>query len=173
VLVIAGLVFSHYLADLRADEREGSSAINLRVPPPLAAAGVVAVLVTGLVTSGSPRRERLRRLDAERLGDLQAISRQVTSWARDRRRLPESLAVLAADPESPPLRVRDPITSQPYEYRTMDSLRYELCATFETVDSLTSAQGPGESSTFWRHGPGRVCYVLEISPFRELRPLPR
>jgi uncharacterized protein DUF5671 len=169
VLVIAGVVFSHYLADLRADEKEGASGLLLRVPPRLAAAGVVAVLVFGLVAGGSPRRERVRRLDAQRLEDLQAISRQVTIWAHDRRRLPESLEALAADPAAPPLHLRDPVTRNAYEYRSIDSLHYELCAAFEAADSLTSAMGLNESSSFWKHGAGRVCYMMEAPSLGERR----
>ena len=169
VLGISGVVFSHYLADLRAEERGAAPALAPRLPPRVAAAGVVAVLALGLLTAGSPRRERLRRLDAERVGDLQAIARQMRSWTVERRRLPESLEALAADPASPPLRLRDPATRRPYEYRTLDSLHYELCAAFDTVDSLTSDAGPGQSSTFWKHDVGRACYLLEVPPEREAR----
>jgi hypothetical protein len=164
VLAISGMVFSHYLADLRADEREGSGRSLPRVPPWLAAALVAAVLGVGLVMSGSPIRERQRRLDAERVSDLQAISSHVTSWTREHRRLPASLDELAADPTASNMRFRDPLTGRPYEYRPLGGRAYELCGVFDTADSADtdSRDRPGGPSRFWAHGPGRGCYRLEV-----------
>ena len=170
VLVIAGIVFMHYLADLRLEEREGGGARGLRVPPRAVAAGTLAVLVLGLVTSGSPQRERLRRLDEARLQDLRAITQEMSSWTRKGRPLPASLGALAADPDSPALHLRDPVTQRPYEYRLLDPQHYELCATFMTVDSLGTAGAPGEAAGFWKHPAGRTCYTLEASAGRRSAP---
>ncbi len=52
----------------------------------------------------------------------------------------------------------DPVTHEPYRYRVVDSLRFELCATFVSADSV----GPFEdrANEFWRHGPGRHCFTF-------------
>ncbi len=169
VFAIAGVVFSHYLGELRRDEREGlAPAGELRVSPRLVAAVVALVIVAGLVASGSPRRERLRQLDAQRIEDLQRISRKVTAWSFDHQRLPQSLEELRADPEAVGMRFHDPVTRSLYEYRVQDSLSYELCATFVTADSLAPSGDPAEASHFWKHAPERTCFRLTI-PARNLR----
>ena len=47
-----------------------------------------------------------------------------------------------------------------FEYRTLDSLRYELCAEFQTDDA--GARPAPEGAEFWRHGIGRRCFQFEI-----------
>jgi hypothetical protein len=163
VFAIAGAVFGHYLAELRSDEREGG--VPGRGSPWLARVAVVAVaatIVLGLVAAGSPRRARLRSLDAQRAGNLKAIWEQLNRDRLDGRPLPNSLAELAARPGAPALEsFRDPVTHEFYGYRAVDSLTVELCASFATEDSLT-ATGGGESSLFWKHGPGRKCFTLPL-----------
>jgi hypothetical protein len=55
----------------------------------------------------------------------------------------------------------DPVTHDRYAYSVLDSVRYELCATFDSADSL----GPDDSrvNPFWRHGSGRACFTFEVS----------
>jgi hypothetical protein len=166
VLVIAGIVFLHYLADLRGEEREAAGATRARVPPRAVAAATLAVLVLGLVTAGSPRLERLRRLDELRLEDLRAIRQGIGNWTQKGRALPASLGALATDPDSPVLRLRDPETQKPYDYRLIDDRHYELCATFATADSLGNAGHPGEAAGFWKHPVDRTCYTLEATSGR-------
>ena len=170
VLLIAGIVFMHYLADLRLEERESAGAKSARVPPRAVAVATLAVLALGLSTAGSPYRERLRRLDESWLQDLRAITQEIGNWTRKGRPLPPSLGVLASDPDSPSLRLRDPVTQKPYDYRLIDARHYELCATFVTVDSLGNEGGPGEAAGFWKHPAERTCYALEASAGR--RPSP-
>src|SRR5688572_26871342 len=89
VFAIAGTVFGHYLGELRRDERDG--AVTHRVPPRAAAAAVALVLVTGLILSGSPVRERRIQLDAQRIDDLRSVSRAVNLYVHERGGLPPSL----------------------------------------------------------------------------------
>jgi hypothetical protein len=59
---------------------------------------------------------------------------------------------------------RDPATGAPYGYRALDSLRYELCATFDSADSLAGRYDePGRSPEFWKHGAGTHCYTLRVT----------
>lgn len=161
VLAIAGITFSHYLGELRRDEREGAAPTRtLRAPPRLVAAVVLLVLVAGLVAGGSPRRERQRRLDVGRIEDLQSLNRRVDTWVSGHGSLPASLEDLAGDPSATGQRFRDPVTGAWYGYRVLDSLRYELCADFAAADSVTSSSD--ETAVFWRHSAGRTCYALRV-----------
>ena len=175
VFLIAGTVFSHYLGELRRDEREGSApaAPLWRLPPPVVAAAVIVATVAGLLGSGSPGRARARELDAQRLEDLHSIERSVSQWAWDHRRLPATLEEVMASPTVTGVRFRDPVAGTPYEYRLLDSLRYELCATFDAPDSLSPRGDPGGTSAFWKHYRGRTCYTLDVPVYTLTHDAPR
>jgi hypothetical protein len=169
VFAIAGTVFGYYLGDLRQDEREeGAPPARPSRLARVAVALTVVVIAAGLVFSGSPRRERLRQLDARRVDNLRSISNEVDAYARDFGNLPRSLDELFQRPRQPgrgPL--RDPVTGRPYEYRTLDSLRYELCAEFATADSIAGSAGSyesGEPDAFWKHDAGRACFTVRVPP---------
>jgi hypothetical protein len=163
VLAIAGTIFGHYLADLRGEERDG--AVRRRRATGLAGLTIVAVVaavVAGLVTAGSPRQARLHTLDAERVSDLRSIVDQLGRVRAGHLPPPATLEELAALPAAPPEETfRDPETHGYYGYRVVDSVTVELCARFATADS---SPGPGkdESALFWRHPRGRHCFTVRL-----------
>jgi len=163
VFAIAGTVFGHYLADLRREEREGE--VKPARPGLLARAAVVAVLVVvvaGFLSAGSPRRQRLRVLDAQRVGELKNIAAELERYASDNGRLPGALTDLLGPTAIRTLSLRDPVTKAPYGYRTLDSLSYELCASFDSADSLTGPPPYGEVSEYWKHPAGGKCFVAHV-----------
>jgi hypothetical protein len=163
VFLIAAAVFGHYLGDLRREERStGPPARGVRLGARLSATAVLAVMVAGLVLSGSPRAERLRQLDAQRVDALQSITGYVQSYHALRHHLPDSLAMLLDVPiAANALALRDPASGEPYGYRMLDSLAYELCAEFQTDGARGGSRLP--SADFWRHGPGRKCFRIEVA----------
>jgi hypothetical protein len=161
VFTIAGAVFGHYLSALRREERDVTATPPwARLGARLAGAAVVAVIVAGLFASGPPARQRGRQLDDIRVRDLQEIAAAVSAQRREYGTLPTGLDKLLHQP--PPLGVNeilDPETQLAYEYRTLDSLTYELCAVFANAD--TSRQDQRERGVrSWRHGSGRHCFRL-------------
>ena len=165
VFVIAGAVFGHYLADLRHEEREGTArGAGAGLLARAAVVAVLGVVVLGLAFSGSPRRERLRVLDGRRVADLEAITAAVEERVTDYGRLPARLADLMGPTTGGLRSLRDPVTHRPYAYRTLDSLSYELCATFATADSLTGPDAWSPPSEFWKHPAGRACFVVHVPP---------
>jgi hypothetical protein len=163
VFLIAGAVFGWYLGDLRRDD--ATAAAPSRGRRALAAgviAVVLAVLAGGLVVSGSPRRERVRALDEQRVEHLQRIWSQLEVERKDGNALPASLDELAARPDRAWLVVRDPATGEPYGYRVVDSVTVELCAVFDGADSLAGPAEVRRVSPFWRHDAGRWCYTLPL-----------
>ena len=153
------------------------------------AMAVVAAVAFGLALLGSPAQERERRIDARRVADLHGIAAASNLYWSRHSRLPASLDDLTA---APGLRVntRDPVSSETYEYQALDSMRYEVCATFDGESSA----GPGEPNTvppvvqmscqgchaaarirvddpvtghinhrdLWTHGIGRQCFQLQV-----------
>jgi len=164
VFLIAGVIFVHYLADLRREEERMQ--LGPARPSWLArfgGAATLATLVIGLFLAGSPGAERLRKIDSKRVDDLARISSSITDYYRERRSLPASLDDLLDLPSVQPGGVSDPVTGLPYGYRTVDSTTYELTATFDAPDSMT---GPAREFVrhppFWRHGAGPRTYTLTI-----------
>ncbi len=160
VAAIAGWLFTHYMGGLRRDEDD---APRVRTPSWLArAAGVLVVVVTviGLWLAGSPAVARKQLLDQRRLRELQELSNSVNEHHRARGRLPESLPALRRGGPRPGMVLQDPVSREPYGYQVLDSVRYELCASFDAADSL----GPFGSAPdpFWRHDAGRWCFTFEV-----------
>jgi uncharacterized protein DUF5671 len=166
VFLISGVIFAHYLSDLRREEDRAP----LRPAAPswlarVAGAAILGTLIGGLALVGSPRQERMRKLDAERVGDLTRISWAIRGYYQEHRALPDSLGVITGLPSSEGIRAEDPVRGEPYGYRIVDSTTYELVADFETADSTAEPMGePAPEPRFWRHGAGRRTYTLTIPP---------
>lgn len=116
---------------------------------------VVAAIGYGLYVAGSPSEARLRRLDERRVQDLRSL-RSLTDayWAREGR-LPTSLQELRSTDTAG---FRDPVSGEPYRYRTTSDSTYELCARF---DRPAENGRLGPLIAFWRHGQGEHCYPLK------------
>lgn len=159
VFVIAGLVFGHYLLGLRRDESEGAA----EPPRPgvlgrIGAIATVLVLVAGLANVGSPSRSRGRTLDGRRIEALSGLAAQIESHAAREHRLPVSLDELKLDPR--PDRwpaTADPYTGEPYGFAVVDSVTYQLTATFDTADTLFEDHRP--IAREWRHAAGPVTFT--------------
>lgn len=157
VAAIAGTVFGYYLSDLRLEETK-SIADDRGWKGGIAAAAVVAIVAAtsgGLVMIGSPSEERLRRLDARRIRDLQEIEQAVSVYYGRYQRLPVSLAELSGE-AGMVFATRDP-ASLAYEYRSVDGRNYEICANFERQSSRSPQYG---AASFWSHGQGRQCFQI-------------
>jgi len=128
---------------------------------------VIAVVILGFVSVGSPKQQRARRLDQQRANDLQQLTYTLDNFYATKKTLPDSLQELKNVPEVSVSSSLDPATGQPYEYRKLAADKYELCATFETVVSSTasgiSKSGyTGPFDRFWDHPAGRSCFELFV-----------
>jgi len=166
VAAIGGWLFMHYMGGLRRDEapapKRGAPSQLARV----AGALVVAVALLAMWLAGSPAKARRQELDQRRVRELSAISGQIETEFLGRGRFPGALDELVRGRPSAGLSLADPVTHEPYEYAVLDSVRYQLCAKFDTPDSL----GPyGQAvDPFWRHGTGRHCFTFEARRPRAL-----
>jgi hypothetical protein len=161
VFAIAGIVFGHYLGDLRREEAE---APGPAAPGVLARVGAVAALLTivaGLWFAGSPQQERRRSLDERRIGDLNLLAQAIDAYARENRVLPATLDQVVDFRFSQVRSVRDPETGALYDYIGLDSLRYQLCATFELPDTASTIEYD-RGSRFWSHSAGRQCFTITV-----------
>ena len=123
----------------------------------------------GLYLSGSPSQERARKLDAQRVNDLQQITYAVDQYWAQKSSLPETLDELRSTRDIYLNNVRDPETAQPYEYHRADADSYQVCANFTTAFQNdmnappTSMPYPmNTGSTFWNHPIGIHCFDVDV-----------
>ena len=92
---------------------------------------VFAAIVWSFMVMGSPMKQRLLRLDDRRVSDLQNIQWQVINYWQQKEKLPASLNDLK-DPLSGFTLPVDPEfeKGKVYEYKKLEKLKFELCATF-------------------------------------------
>lgn len=132
---------------------------------------VGAILVVGLYFAGSPQRARNLRLDDRRVSDLQSLQNQIVWHWQTKKSLPSTVSQLA---ESQPgfVSPTDPETKLAYEYRVIDALKFELCATF-TLATPENSYNQGYpyysypqqyvvGAVDWKHEAGRVCFTRTI-----------
>jgi Domain of unknown function (DUF5671) len=163
---IAGGVFFFYLWNLKIDEK-GSGAMGAS---PRTLLGVIfgtataAAVAGGFLMVGSPGEARLKRLDDQRVKDLQWISSVVNSYRTRTGTLPASLDAVHTQGawRMPP---HDPETGHTYEYRVLVDNRYELCATFDRGSD--EEHGLWSRDVFWAHTSGRQCFRVDVPDVRK------
>lgn len=148
------------------------------------ASGILLITLAGVVVgffyAGSPAEERLRRIDMQRVSDLQTLQSEVVSYWQAKEKLPGNLAELTDDIRGYGI-PNDPETGTPYEYRAMGALAFELCAAFaRESEGMMAGETPmriakpyyGGIAENWDHEMGRHCFARTIDP-DIYRPLPR
>lgn len=118
-------------------------------------AAVVAAVVAGLWSIGSPGEQRLRRFDERRVSDLTQLSQAVYRYHGDQHALPGNASDLVNGRRLSRLPL-DPSTEEPYEYRVNGERQFELCAVFDRSSRSE------EAKDFWYHGAGRRCYEFDV-----------
>lgn len=167
VLVVAGLVFGFYFQDIRdriSKSKEKVWAVGT-------AAILLVSIVLGFAVIGSPRTQRILRLDEQKITDLQNIQWQVINYWQVNGFIPNEMPNLPNDPQNSDLyEYRD----TGYEYRKTGDLSFELCAGFNREKSVPQNQRMvGEGPYFkggmnqndnWDHPAGWYCFPREIDP---------
>tara|TARA_Y100000588_G_scaffold12165_1_gene13218 strand:- start:1093 stop:1524 length:432 start_codon:yes stop_codon:yes gene_type:complete len=123
-------------------------------------ASVITVIVAvgvGLFILGSPAEERARRVDDRRVEDLQGIVAATDLYWTRHARLPVSLDELTSEP-GVRIKTSDPANSEIYGYKAVDSIHYEVCASFEQVSGETSSNS---ERNLWAHNSGPQCFQFE------------
>ncbi len=171
VLAIAVAIFIYYLSILRK-KMSVSTSSSVKIFA-WGAVGIVAlVIIFGFYVAGSPKAERARRFDAQRIGDLSSIQNQIVNFWQTKQRMPISLDELRDD-ISGFMAPKDPETALSYEYKATGEKSFELCAIFVTSSSDLASDGYDISSPYpvlndgkgtWNHDVGRVCFTRTIDP---------
>jgi len=178
VLVVIGTIFAYYVQKVRS-----VSVISNTLAKKLTwgtALFVIISVIIGFVVMGSPAQQRMKRLDDERISDLQGIQGQIINYWQRKSVLPDTLNNLE-DSISGYAVPTDPDTDEPYVYRVKGELAFELCSTFD----LSSKESKIDDNRYpvksiygenWEHDAGEVCFERTIDPdkykLREPSPVP-
>ena len=176
VLAVASIVFWYYLRDLREMWKKR----ELRILAGATLAVVLASIVFGFFTAGSPFKARLIRFDERRVSDLQIIQGELINYWSRKDILPVTLDALKNDItgfRAP----TDPKTKESYIYNVNEKLKFELCAVFDLPSQVLTKEvmarpypvyGPYGDN--WEHAAGRVCFerVIDPSLYPKNKPLP-
>jgi len=168
VLLVAAAVFGYYTWDLKRKDKETSKA-----PKKLAwtvSCVLFASIIIGFLVIGTPAEQRDRRFDEERVNDLQMLQSTIVNYWTQKEKLPQDLSDLE-DSISGFAIPQDPASDVPYEYSVIDSLSFELCATFKTSSQdfgLTSVPPSSYRGDIfqqnWEHTAERTCFTRTIDP---------
>lgn len=133
---------------------------------------VIVTVIVGFFIVGSPKEERLRRLDQQRVEHLQFLQSEILNYWINKERLPTDLSDLQDDIRGLAIPT-DPETDTEYVYKKMSELTFSLCATFERP-SLESDVGVGKTRPAepfgygiqqnWQHEAGLTCFDRTIDP---------
>ena len=135
--------------------------------------GIVAIaVITGFFVVGSPKDERARRFDGERVAHLQQLQWNIIEYWQSKGKLPTKLADLN-DLTRGVIVPMDPETGEPYGYEIKGLEAFTLCTTFSTAtfiepERIATPLPAGESfmpvpgGDVWSHGVGQVCFDRTI-----------
>ncbi|KKP91966.1 MAG: hypothetical protein UR94_C0008G0003 [Parcubacteria group bacterium GW2011_GWA2_36_10] len=168
VLVVAGLVFSYYLWDLKKEE--ANKKLNL-IFTWVTAILVLASVILGFFIIGTPTKQRAYRFDEQRIQNLQTIQDQVVNYWQQKQVLPTELSALE-DSISGFKVPADPDTKAIYEYKIISPLAFDLCANFKTVSNNQNnlkngamyEVPSGDFQQNWTHQAERTCFSRTIDP---------
>lgn len=172
VLVVVGVIFAYYLFTLKRLPGEG---VRVRVMLTWGSLVVMLGLIIGsFFIVGGPETNRLRRLDEQRIGDLQSIQWQIVSYWQSKERLPMTLDDLNDEISGFAVPV-DPVTKASYEYTFKGDTSFELCAEFSLASRGFEANGESKPATvntymydlaleYWQHGAQKTCFARTIDP---------
>lgn len=166
VVVVTAMIFGYYLFDLRDKVMSSQRKLWASVSGIL----VLATIVVGFTVIGSPKTQRLLRIDEQKVNDLQSIQWQIVNYWQGKQKLPQTLNDLNETISGfvPPT---DTDRGIPYVYQVTAEKTFKLCAEFNlasrnTTSSINGAARPIQIGLDenWQHGPGRVCFDRSIDP---------
>lgn len=176
VLLVTFSLFGYYFFELRRDPSETN-----RVPLISGLAlglAIFVLVVAGFIVAGSPTEQREKRLDAERVSDLQSIVWEIESFVVNNQEIPQSLDALRQE-QIYGISLTDPVTNEPYVYNVTGEDQFELCANFARSSVGNSSENNGfyeprpiaplkaslqtvSGESIWEHEAGEECFEFEV-----------
>jgi hypothetical protein len=162
VFFVAAVIFWYYLRELKDLNDQKMRLVGISVSI------IVAMSIAiGIFSTGSPFKERLRKLDDQRTNDLMMVQNYVVEYWQNKGKLPENLLVLKDDLRNVII-PSDPETKAQYQYEIKDNETFALCAVFSQKTESGRSLGDNPYSggiygnTTWDHDAGKFCFERKI-----------
>lgn len=136
---------------------------------------VVVLLTIGFTQISNPFLEKAKKLDQQRVTDLQSISYAISNYNAQNYKLPGNLSEIKLT--SGTSKTTDPETNKKYDYKIISASEYELCATFGVDTQIkpdvsvraTSIVQPPQTDIYAtitnEHPKGEYCYKLTVQNY--------
>jgi len=118
VLLVAAAVFVYYLWELKRKEKIGNT---LKFLSTILAVVVIGSITVGFFVVGTPKEQRNRKFDTERIQDFTNIQTHIIDYWSQKEKLPENLEQLNND-ISGFTAPKDPVSGLNYEYNVKGSV---------------------------------------------------
>lgn len=165
VLVILLLVFGYYISEIKNTLTSKSKRVWLISSLVL----VILSIVLGFVVIGSPKTQRLKKYDMQKVSDIQQLQSEGVYYWQVNGELPKSLPDLAD--QYGYLTLNQPDSKELYEYNIVSPQSFEICAEFNfkseknnlysrtIIDTKYNYNTPSD----WSYEQGRSCFKYVIN----------
>ncbi len=174
-IIIAAIIFSYYLYDIRRAEVKGVKNLIIQIYFYGSIAIVAAVLIAGFFFVESPALTRARKYDNAILDRFSRLDGALNSYYNENKKLPDSLETLINQPTYylAEQDIQDPGTKVKFDYKVKSKDIYQLCANFKTSNKT---QDTNDMSYYydsrWRHDSGYQCLEQKVTTFDTVKQLP-
>lgn len=178
-IIIAVIVFSYYLYDIRREELIGKKDRIIQIYFYATVVLVVAALVAAFYFSPSPQETRAKKQDNETLNRFSMIDSALNGYYSEKKKLPETLDELAKDRKFIAERyIKDAVSNETFSYKILaDKKSYELCANFQTSNRTNDYQSDEYLRDRWPHDAGYQCINQGVYSLDDVKggvgPIPR
>jgi len=173
ILVIAGIIFSYYLYDMKREKVEKKDKImSYYFYTTLVL--TVLIFISGLLFVESPKEARLKRLDGEVINNLSNIENAIQIYYANEDALPEDLSALVDGVDYIQAEdIKNAVTRKEFEYKITGKQDYEICTDFmrSNKEDKNTDYTYGYLNDSWRHGAGYDCVKKKINS-ELVKPLP-
>lgn len=164
---IAAAIFGFYLYDIRRNAAAEAPDQVIRYSAYAALAFVLFAFGFGVFNVESPAEARLRRADELVINDFENLNGMIESFYNNRGALPATLESLREEYNYlNDDTLVDPVTNEPYEYKTVNDREYELCAVFRTDNTAKDAPTYDRyRNDRWPHQIGKQCLKQKVTDY--------
>lgn len=127
---------------------------------------VIGSVLLGFNEGGSPRAQKLKALDTQRVSDMNSLRYSIENYYQTNKKLPQNLDQLSPKPNK-----TDPETKNPYEYKTSSDISYQLCTNFAT-DTTTANNNDLIYNGNQTHKKGYDCITYTLPNYIYQAPTP-
>lgn len=171
ILIIVAWVFSYYWLELKSQKTLNNSPLP-KIMGIISLIVIIASFIGAFFIMESPIQAKKKAFDRTRVNSLQEIKYTIDDYYREYQKLPASLDELRMARGY--IKINDPKSGQPFEYRITGLDSYRLCAEFDGNNKTE----PDDYNYYppyseFLHDAGRDCFDRQVSQSdKEIKPLP-